>query len=78
MKSKFHKTLMFSGQAGTFLSFQARRSSAKQSSASDLTVIREQQAAKGGRVRMLDNQSRKIRPDHQPSRYAIEKVHFIS
>ena len=29
---------MFLGQAGTFLSFQARRSSAKRSSASDLTV----------------------------------------
>ena len=36
--SKFHKTLMFLGQVGTFLSFQARRSSAKRSSASDLTV----------------------------------------
>ena len=29
---KFHKTLMFLGQAGTFLSFEARRSSAKRSS----------------------------------------------
>ena len=29
---------MFLGQAGTFLSFQARRSSAKRSSTSDLTV----------------------------------------
>ena len=37
---KFHKTLMFLGQAGTFLSFQARRSSAKRSSTSDLTVAR--------------------------------------
>ena len=35
---KFHKTRMFLGQAGTFLSFQARRSSAKRSSTSDLTV----------------------------------------
>ena len=35
---KFHKRLMFLGQAGTFLSFQARRSSAKRSSTSDLTV----------------------------------------
>ena len=35
---KFHKTLMFLGQAGTFLSFQARRSTAKRSSTSDLTV----------------------------------------
>ena len=30
---------MFLGQAGTFLSFQARRSSAKRSSTSDLTVL---------------------------------------
>ena len=37
---KFHKTLMFLGQAGTFLSFQARRSSAKRSSTSDLTVLK--------------------------------------
>ena len=36
---KFHKTLMFLGQAGTFLSFQARCSSAKRSSTSDLTVL---------------------------------------
>ena len=35
---KFHKTLMFLGQAGMFLSFQARRSSATRSSTSDLTV----------------------------------------
>ena len=35
---KFHKTLMFFGQAGAFLSFQARRSSAMRSSTSDLTV----------------------------------------
>ena len=37
---KFHKTLMFLGQAGMFLSFQARRSSATRSSTSDLTVSR--------------------------------------
>ena len=36
---KFYKTLMFLGQAGMFLSFQARRSSAKRSSTSDLTVV---------------------------------------
>ena len=36
---KFYKTLMFLGQAGTFLSFQARRSSAKRSSTYDLTVF---------------------------------------
>ena len=36
---KFYKTLMFLGQAGTFLSLQARRSSAMRSSTSDLTVI---------------------------------------
>ena len=36
---KFHKTLMFLDQAGMFLSFQARRSSAKRSSTSDLTVL---------------------------------------
>ena len=36
--TKFHKTLMFLGQAGTVLSFQARRSSAMRSSTSDLTV----------------------------------------
>ena len=35
---KIRKTLMFLGQAGTFLSFQARRSSATRSSTSDLTV----------------------------------------
>ena len=35
---KFQQTLMFLGQAGTFLSFQARRSSAMRSSTSDLTV----------------------------------------
>ena len=35
---KFYKTLMFLGQAGMFLSFQARRSSATRSSTSDLTV----------------------------------------
>ena len=35
---KLYKTLMFLGQAGTFLSFQARRSSAMRSSTSDLTV----------------------------------------
>ena len=35
---KFFKTLMFLGQAGMFLSFQARRSSATRSSTSDLTV----------------------------------------
>ena len=33
------KTLMFLDQAGMFLSFQARRSSATRSSTSDLTVI---------------------------------------
>ena len=33
------KTLMFLGQGGTFLSFQARRSSATRSSTSDLTVV---------------------------------------
>ena len=33
------KTLMFLDQAGTFLSFQARRSSAKRSSTSNLTVV---------------------------------------
>ena len=37
---KFHTTLMFLGQAGTFLSFQARRSSATHSSTSDLTVVK--------------------------------------
>ena len=36
---KFYKTLMFLGQAGMFLSFQARRSSATRSSTSDLTVL---------------------------------------
>ena len=36
---KIRKTLMFLGQAGTFLSFQARRSSATRSSTSDLTVV---------------------------------------
>ena len=36
---KFYKTLMFLGQAGMFLSFQARRSSATRSSTSDLTVF---------------------------------------
>ena len=36
---KFHKTLMFLGQAGMFLSVQARRSSATRSSTSDLTVF---------------------------------------
>ena len=36
---KFYKTLMFLGQAGMFLSFQARRSSAMRSSTSDLTVV---------------------------------------
>ena len=35
---KFYKTLMFLGQAGMFLSFQARRSSATRSSTSGLTV----------------------------------------
>ena len=35
---KIRKTMMFLGQAGTFLSFQARRSSATRSSASDLIV----------------------------------------
>ena len=35
---KFLKTLMFLDQAGTFLSYKARRSSAKRSSTSDLTV----------------------------------------
>ena len=35
---KFYKTLMFLVQAGMFLSFQARRSSATRSSTSDLTV----------------------------------------
>ena len=34
------ETLMFLGQAGMFLSFQDRRSSATRSSTSDLTVIR--------------------------------------
>ena len=34
---KIRRTLMFLGQAGTFLSFQARRSSATHSSTSDLT-----------------------------------------
>ena len=33
---KFYKTLMFLGQAGMFLSFQARRSSAMRSLTSDL------------------------------------------
>ena len=36
---KFYRTLMFLGQAGMFLSFQARRSSATRSSTSDLTVV---------------------------------------
>ena len=36
---KFCKTLMFLGQAGMFLSFQAKRSSATRSSTSDLTVV---------------------------------------
>ena len=36
---KFYKTLMFLGQAGMFLSVQARRSSATRSSTSDLTGI---------------------------------------
>ena len=36
---KFYKTLMFLGQAGMFLSFQARRPSATRSSTSDLTVV---------------------------------------
>ena len=36
---KFQKILMFFGQAGMFLSFQARRSSAMRSSTSDLTVV---------------------------------------
>ena len=36
---KFYKTLMFLGQAGLFLSFQAGRSSATHSSTSDLTVV---------------------------------------
>ena len=36
---KLYKTLMFMGQAGMFLSFQARRSSATRSSTSDLTVF---------------------------------------
>ena len=36
---KFHKTLVFLGQAGTFLSFQARRSSAVRSLTSDVTVV---------------------------------------
>ena len=35
---KFYKTLKFLGQAGMFLSFQARCSSATRSSTSDLTV----------------------------------------
>ena len=35
---KFYKTLTFLGQAGMFLSFQARCSSAMRSSTSDLTV----------------------------------------
>ena len=35
---KIRKTLMFLGQAGMFLLFQARRSSATRSSTSDLTV----------------------------------------
>ena len=35
---RFYKKLMFLGQAWTFLSFQARRSSATRSSTSDLTV----------------------------------------
>ena len=35
---KFQKHMMFLVQAGTFLCFQARRSSATRSSASDLTV----------------------------------------
>ena len=35
----FYKILMFLGQAGMFLSFQARRSSATRSSTSDLTVL---------------------------------------
>ena len=34
----FHETLTFLGQAGKFLSFLARRSSAARSSMSDLTV----------------------------------------
>ena len=37
---KFYKTLNVLGQAGMFLSFQARRSSATRSSTSDLTVGR--------------------------------------
>ena len=36
---KFYKTLMFFGQTGMFLSFQAGRSSATRSSTSDLTVF---------------------------------------
>ena len=36
---KFHRNLTFSGQAGTFLCFLARRCSATRSSMSDLTVI---------------------------------------
>ena len=38
---KFHKTLAFLGQAGTFLPFQAGRSSAKRSSTSNLTVFKK-------------------------------------
>ena len=36
---KFQRTLMFLGQAGTFLSSQAVRSSAKRSLTSDLTIL---------------------------------------
>ena len=38
-RPKSHKHMMFLVQASTFLCFQARRSSATRSSASDLTVV---------------------------------------
>ena len=48
--TKFYKTLMLLGQAWTFLPFQARRSSAKRSSTSDLTVVKKKpkEASRGG------------------------------
>ena len=49
---KFHKTLMFLGQAGTFLSFQARRSLAMRSSTSDLTVSAVSVSRKGNTHKM--------------------------
>ena len=60
---KFHKTLMFLGQAGTFLSFQARRTSAKRSSTSDLTVV-------AGRI--------KKSTDLDCTQSCDEKLHFDS